>query len=177
MVESGSSGLTQSSVRSSNLALVLGQILHQGAPRSRADIAAQLGMTRSTVSRLVDDLIAGDVVEEGTAVGNGRGRPAVPLAVRRGAVHALGLEANVERLVATVVDLSGELLAVARRDLDVTALTPPDAMAQLADLAREALAAAPPGGRLAGAALAIPGWWTGSAGPCCARRTSRSGRG
>ncbi len=121
---SATSGLTQSSVRSSNLALVLGQVLHQSAPPSRADIAAQLGMTRSTVSRLVDDLIAGDVVEEGTAVGNGRGRPAVPLAVRRGAVHALGLEANVERLVATVVDLSGELLSVARREVDVTALAP-----------------------------------------------------
>ena len=115
---SATSGLTQSSVRSSNLALVLGQVLHQSAPPSRADIAAQLGMTRSTVSRLIDDLIAGDVVEEGAAVGSGRGRPAVPLTVRRGAVHALGLEVNVERLVATVVDLSGELLSVARREVD-----------------------------------------------------------
>ena len=154
---SATSGLTQSSVRSSNLALVLGQVLHQSAPPSRADIAAQLGMTRSTVSRLIDDLIAGDVVEEGAAVGSGRGRPAVPLTVRRGAVHALGLEVNVERLVATVVDLSGELLSVARREVDVTALAPQDAMRQLADLAGEALATVPPGGRLAGAALALPG--------------------
>ena len=63
---SATSGLTQSSVRSSNLALVLGQVLHQSAPPSRADIAAQLGMTRSTVSRLVDDLIAGVVLYTGT---------------------------------------------------------------------------------------------------------------
>ncbi|MFT3889308.1 MAG: ROK family transcriptional regulator [Arachnia sp.] len=148
-------GMTQSSVRSSNLALVLDQIV-KGSDLSRATIAANLGMTRSTVSRLVDDLIVGQVVEERAAVGSGRGRPAVPLTIRRGAVQGLGLEANVERLVATVVDLSGEPLAVARQDVDLTTIGPAEAMGRLAGLAESALREAP-AGRLAGAVLAIPG--------------------
>ncbi|HMR48747.1 MAG TPA: ROK family transcriptional regulator [Arachnia sp.] len=150
-------GMTQSSVRSSNLALILGHILRQDGRLSRADIAAQLGMTRSTVSRLVDDLIAGQVIAELDAVAGARGRPAVPLTVRRGSTQGIGLEINVERLVATVVDLSGEPLSVARRDLDVTALSPGRTMAQLAELAADALSAAPSGGRLAGTQLAFPG--------------------
>ena len=52
-------GMTQSSVRSANLALVLGRIVANSGSISRADIAHQLGMTRSTVSRLVDDLVIG----------------------------------------------------------------------------------------------------------------------
>ena len=73
--------------------------------------------TTITVGRLV--AATSPAWRAGAAVGSGRGRPAVPLTVRRGAVHALGLEVNVERLVATVVDLSGELLSVARREVEV----------------------------------------------------------
>ncbi len=150
-------GMTQSSVRSANLGLVLGRILELSGRVSRADIAGHLGMTRSTVSRLVDDLIAGELIEEMTAVSGARGRPAVPLAVRSRTVQALGLEVNVERIVATVVDLNGTLLAVAHRELRVTELSPAEAMAELAVLAERALADAPTGGRLAGAVLALPG--------------------
>lgn len=69
------SGMTQASVRARNLALVFGEVLTTVVPVSRADIAAKLGMTRSTVSRLVDDLILGGLIAEGEAVGGARGRP------------------------------------------------------------------------------------------------------
>lgn len=150
-------GMTQSSVRSANLALVLGRVVTNSGSISRADIAAQLGMTRSTVSRLVDDLVIGELVEEGATVAGARGRPAVPLSVRGNTVISLGLEVNVERLIATVVDLRGELLAVARRDVDVVAMSPAEAMSALAELATEALKDQPGNARLAGAVLALPG--------------------
>ena len=130
-VDNGSSGMTQASVRARNLALVYHEVLTSNEEAvSRADIAARLGMTRSTVSRLIDDLILGDLVEEGTAVGGSRGRPAVPLRAQPGSVFALGLEVNVERMVAALVDLTGEVRACHHLDAAVDELpldenTPP----------------------------------------------------
>ena len=69
------SGMTQSAMRSSNLALVFLRVVEHSGHVSRAGIAQQLGMTRSTVSRLVDELISGDLVSEGEAASAGRGRP------------------------------------------------------------------------------------------------------
>ena len=83
MATRGETGLTQASVRSTNLQLVLGAIQRGAGAVSRADIAAQLGMTRSTVSRLIDDLIVGRLVREGETSAGGRGRPAVPLNLQR----------------------------------------------------------------------------------------------
>ena len=150
-------GMTQASVRSSNLALVLRTIIDSGAPLSRADIAARLGMTRSTVSRLVDDLVAGQVVAEGETVSGARGRPAVPLSIRGGSVVGLGLEANVDRLVATLVDLAGNVLTTEAEQLELPELDFDDAMSRLSSLATAALKKAPDGARLVGSVLAIPG--------------------
>lgn len=172
---SATSGLTQSSVRSSNLALVLGQVLHQSAP-SRADIAAQLGA--DPLDRLPPDRRPHRGRRRREGRGQQRARPAPRRAAHRpprGRPRA-GPRVNVERLVATVVDLSGELLSVARREVDVTALAPQDAMRQLADLAGEALATVPPGVGSRGPRSPSRDWWTASAGPCCAHRTSPSGR-
>ncbi|NHB85022.1 MarR family transcriptional regulator [Tessaracoccus sp. HDW20] len=81
-VEPGSGRMTQSSVRAANLALVLSRIPGGTGTISRADIAAEVGMTRSTVSRLVDDLITGRLVHEGETTPGARGRPAVPLSLQ-----------------------------------------------------------------------------------------------
>lgn len=150
-------GMTQASVRSSNLALVLRTIIDAGAPLSRADIASRLGMTRSTVSRLVDDLVLGQLVAEGETVSGARGRPAVPLSIREGSVVGLGLEANVDRLVATLVDLAGNVISTETHETDLTDVGIDGAMSELSDLARTALAQGPDGARLVGAVLAVPG--------------------
>lgn len=150
-------GMTQASVRARNLALVLGEVMDNGGNVSRADIAGRLGMTRSTVSRLVDDLILGELVDEGEAVGGARGRPAVPLRIRSGTVFALGLEVNVERMVSTLVDLTGETVAREAIELNTTELTVEEAMGHLSELALKTLEAMPDGARVAGAILAVPG--------------------
>lgn len=153
---STSTGMTQASVRSTNLALVLQCVAQATSPISRADIAQQLGMTRSTVSRLVDDLVLGQLVVEGEALGGVRGRPAVPLYLSSGRVASLGLEVNLDRIVATVVDFDGTLLAVARESLDALSLGFDDTMGALRVLVEQVLDRVPVGARLTGAALAIP---------------------
>ncbi|GAB3962461.1 MarR family transcriptional regulator [Plantactinospora veratri] len=54
----------QASLREHNLALVLRQIATAGRPPSRADLATATGLTRATVSALVDDLITGRLLTE-----------------------------------------------------------------------------------------------------------------
>ena len=149
--------MTQASVRARNLALVFGEVLTTVVRVSRADIAAKLGMTRSTVSRLVDDLILGGLIAEGEAVGGARGRPAVPLMVRSGSVLALGLEINVERIVATLVDLTGAMVACHSVRVNTSELGLEASMARLCKLARRTLDEVPPDARVAGAMMAVPG--------------------
>ncbi|NUR16960.1 MAG: MarR family transcriptional regulator, partial [Dermatophilaceae bacterium] len=89
-----SAGARQSSLRESNLALVARTVCASSTPVSRAGVAARTAMTRSTVSRLVDDLVAAGVLAEiEPSSVTGPGRPATPLAPGT-ALAALGLQVN-----------------------------------------------------------------------------------
>ncbi|MDY5152419.1 helix-turn-helix domain-containing protein, partial [Actinotignum urinale] len=62
-----------------NTKLVLKTILSSKVPPSRADVAASTGLTRATVSRLVDSLLDCDIISELPPVKSAIGRPASPL--------------------------------------------------------------------------------------------------
>jgi predicted NBD/HSP70 family sugar kinase len=149
----------QSSVRAHNLALVLRQVADSANPISRATVAAATGLTRATVSALVDDLVAGGLLTElDPPPRTGAGRPAAGLALAPDGPAALGCEINVDYLAACVVDLTG---AVRHRLVEHADQRPAGAAAALAGLGRlaaraRALADAD-GLPLAGAALAVPG--------------------
>jgi predicted NBD/HSP70 family sugar kinase len=154
MMTASSAPVRQSSVRAHNLALVLRTVANRADRPSRAAIATVTGLTRATVSALVDDLIAG-----GLLVGldppprTGAGRPAAGLALSPDGPAGLGLEINVDYLAACVVDLTGTV-----RHRAVRASSPSVALSDLSLLAGEvAAAAAGEGLTLAGAALAVPG--------------------
>ncbi|QIK84380.1 ROK family transcriptional regulator [Sanguibacter sp. HDW7] len=101
----------QASLREHNLSLVLGHVLDADGPVSRADLAAATGLTRATVSALVDLLVESRVLAEGDPVQTGSaGRPAVPLTPARGTLAGLGLEVNVDYLGVRAVDLAGDVL-------------------------------------------------------------------
>lgn len=153
----GQPGAKQSDLRERNLSLVLRQVLACSEPPSRADVSALTGLTRSTVSRLVDELIGGGMLSELTATGTGRaGRPALPLIPRENALCTLGLELDVSHRSAFVLDLNGRVLASRAIESDHAGSDPVVAMGDLAALAREVLAEADPG-RLVGTAVAVPG--------------------
>lgn len=130
-----------------------------GNPPSRADLAAATGLTRATVSALVDDLLAGGLLAEvGPAPRTGAGRPATGLTLATNGLAGLGLEINVDYLAACVVDLSGAVRHRAVRHADLRPVPAETALDRIADLAAEAREAAGRQGlRLAGAALAVPG--------------------
>ncbi len=153
------SPVRQSGVRAHNLALVLRTVANSADPLSRAAVAGATGLTRATVSTLVDDLIAGALLSEvGPAPRNGAGRPAAGLRISPDGPAGLGLEINVDYRAACVVDLSG---AVRHRLLeagDQRPAGPAAALAGIARLAEQARELAERDGlTVAGAALAVPG--------------------
>lgn len=149
----------QGSLRELNLALVLGRIAAADRPPSRADLATATGLTRATVSAVVEDLLAGQLVSEAEpAPRAGAGRPARGLVLADQGPAGLGLEVNVDYLTVCVVDLAGQVRHRTVHRADLRPVAPEDALARLVDLAGQARAdAARQGLTLAGAALAVPG--------------------
>lgn len=151
------SNVRQSSLRESNLALVARTVYAAERPLSRAGVAVATSMTRSTVSRLVDDLVGGGVLAElAVPTVTGPGRPAIPLAPGRG-LAALGLQVNATYLAIRVVDLRGEVVAEGTEEDDFVGSEPAATLVRLGRLSRETLADVPGDVRVVGAALALPG--------------------
>ena len=110
----------QQLVREHNLALVLSHILEPKAPVTRAQIAQATGLTRATVSDLVESLVRGHMVTElAPRAAVGAGRPGVPLAPASGTIVGIGAEVAVDWLGVTAIDLSGRAVnqRVVERDL------------------------------------------------------------
>ncbi|MFC4898585.1 MarR family transcriptional regulator [Streptosporangium amethystogenes subsp. fukuiense] len=94
------------SMRARNLGVVLGEIRRNG-PVTRAALAEITGLTKTTVSKMVGDLIEAGMVAESGALRDGeRGRPGTAVVLSGRRVAALGLEINVDYLSACVVDLT-----------------------------------------------------------------------
>lgn len=149
-------GSTPAAVRMFNLARILKVVLGSPSSVSRADVALDLGLTRSTVSRLVDELVDAGFLVEGAPVSGPRGRPGIPLTAATGGLMALGMEVNADRIACMVVDLSGAVVAESINYVDVLACGPEDALAQLRDQAVSLLQDLPCDARIVGAHLAIP---------------------
>lgn len=149
----------QASLREINLALLLGRIAAAPRPPSRAELAADTGLTRATVSAVVDDLIGGGLVTEADpAPRTGAGRPARGLLLAGHGPAGLGLEINVDYLAACVLDLAGTVRHRTVHRVDLRPVSPTGTLALVAELAAQARADADAQGlTLAGAALAVPG--------------------
>ena len=152
--------LRQASLRHANLALVARTVLAADSPPSRADVAVVTSLTRSTVSRLVDELVAGGILEEVESVvgGPGRpGRPATPLRASTGRFAALGLQVGVGHLAVRLVDLTGTVLAERLQTADLAGSRPGSTLRRLRTMAGRVLESAPLGCHVVGAGLALPG--------------------
>ena len=162
--QSPHSGATNQNLRAHNLSLALRHILANPGAINRAGIAAQTGISRATMSRLVDELIATDLVEESDdklATG-GRGRPTSVLSPASGTVIALGLQVNISLLGAYLVDLSGNVLARETQDGDFSGSDPQTILRKLARMGRRVLHAGREEGTVfLGSALALPGLVSG----------------
>ena len=150
-------GARQSFLRESNLSLVARTVCASPVPLSRAGVAASTSMTRSTASRLVDDLVAAGILDElQPREVTGPGRPATPLVAGAG-LAALGLQVNAGAIAARVVDLRGRIVAQEVVADDFVGSDPAVVLARLSALSRSVIDRIPSGSTLVGAGVALPG--------------------
>lgn len=155
----------QHTLRERNLALVAQEVFSAPNPISRAGISQLTGLTRATVSALVDLLVDARIVAElSPTPPKGAGRPAVPLVPAAGTYFGIGLEVTVTNLTGVIYDLTGTELT--RLEVSHTyGISPSDAIDILAQLATKlisqatALFPAVPGTAplIAGVRLSLPG--------------------
>jgi predicted NBD/HSP70 family sugar kinase len=148
----------QRAVRRHNLGVVLRHVSEHG-PRSRATIALETGLNKTTVSSLVTELIGLDLlVERGLEQRGTVGRPGQVVELSGSGVVALGLEINVDYLAVRALDLTG---AERHRSLDVRdnrRVQIGEVLDRLGKLAGAALDAVHEEGlRPVGATVALPG--------------------
>ncbi len=144
-------------VRRHNAALVLDAVATLG-PLSRAQVAAHLGLTRATVGSIVDELRAAGLVSEHGTRSTGVGRPGTDLALDPSGGAGIGLEINVDGLVATVVDLTGAVRYRAVRAGDQRGRSASQVLRSAARLVDRAVAEAGRAGLpVRGIGVAVPG--------------------
>jgi predicted NBD/HSP70 family sugar kinase len=91
------------------------EMLYRQPGSSRTDLARWTGLSRATVSALIEELGYAGVVEEHdgpvTAAPRSSGRPPVLLSLVPGAGFAVGLDFGHQHIRVAICDLSGELVA------------------------------------------------------------------
>lgn len=149
---------TQQDMRRRNLAAVLYAVA-DGGPASRARVADRIGLTRTAVSTLVDDLLAaGLLAEAGLGHSGAPGRPGTVLALSDRGPCGLGAEIGVDHLAVCAVDLRGRVRARAAVDSANRGSAPGPVLARLAALVtrvHDEITAA--GLHPAGLRVAVPG--------------------
>lgn len=152
-------GVKSENVRASNMSTVLRNILASPGEVTRAGLSQRTGMTRATISRLVDDLVGAGLVRElEPGDGGGRGRPANRLTPAEGSAVALGVEVDVASLDVTLVDIAGRELGHRRIERDFADSAPEETMALAAREAHTLLEGTLPDGALfLGMGVGLPG--------------------
>ncbi len=107
----------QNLVRKHNTAIVLNVLRHR-APLSRAELAAYTGLNRSTVSSIVNGLVADHLVQETTLQSDRVGRPGMLLELNPNGGFAIGIEIGVDFISIIVADFVANVLWRDRVDTD-----------------------------------------------------------
>ncbi|UEJ81616.1 ROK family transcriptional regulator [Brachybacterium halotolerans subsp. kimchii] len=148
-------------LREHNLSLCLRTLSSAPEPLSRASLAARTGLTKPTVSKLIEELIGAGLVAEDAPLIHGTGRPMVPLRPARGTLLAIGLEVTADGVSCLATDLTGEVLAAADEPL-AAAGNPPSLVIEacgrlVAQVRGAASAESPTPLPVVGACAALPG--------------------
>ena len=146
---------TSSTLKEINLRTVL-DVIRTAPPVSRAEIARRTGISKPTVSALLQDLLEMGLVSETVREELGPTYGALFFAPRPEAAHVLALDVGARRLRGAVADLEGAVHI--RRDVPVEGMDAHQVVGTAATLAEELCAEAGIGrSALQHAAIGVPG--------------------
>ncbi|HBK46351.1 MAG TPA: transcriptional regulator [Xanthomonadaceae bacterium] len=144
---------------SRNEALVL-DLLRRDASLSRADLARATGLTKQSISRIVDALAEREFVTFGERVVNGPGKPGTLVHLQANAAYSVGISIAADRISGILTNLTGDVVqaekvAIAARDRE--------ALLDQVESLFEALVSRIPGQprRICGVGVALSGYFTG----------------
>ncbi len=130
--------------------------LHVDGPCTRATLAAELGLNRSTIKSVVDGLAeAGVVTEALPAQRRGAGRPSLMVLPQPEAAVVLAVDVRVEQVAMALVGIGGQVLGRHSWQLLDRTRTPEEVITHVADTAKllvDELAVRP-----AGVGVSVPG--------------------
>lgn len=148
-------GRNREDLREHNLSAIVG-LLHRFGTLSRAQLTSSTGLNRTTISNLVSELKNLGLVYESQSAGpTGVGRPSVMVSLSVDVV-AFAVNTALDATTVGVVNLLGQVLMKARRPNPAN-LTPTMAIQIANDLIIHMRAKLPPGTRIIGIGVAIPG--------------------
>ncbi|GIV60366.1 ROK family transcriptional regulator [Rhodocaloribacter litoris] len=104
-------------------------------PLSRAEIARRTELTPQTVSNLVRDLMALDLIVESGRRQEGRGAPSITLALNPDGAYSIGLDLDRDHLTALLVDHAGTVRQRIHHHLDFP--SPDEALALMVETVHE----------------------------------------
>ncbi|HEY0171655.1 MAG TPA: ROK family transcriptional regulator [Pyrinomonadaceae bacterium] len=137
-------------IRDINRQIVLNYVRERG-PISRAEIAQETALQRSTVSLIVDELKGGGLIEEVSGESRG-GRPPILLSLRTADPVAIGVDLGTITTVVATSDLAGRVLEQEEFPTDPEARR---TTARIVECAREFVRRG--GGTIEGVGVSLPG--------------------
>ena len=130
------SGARPDEARRHNRAALLRR-LHVDGPCTRATLASELGLNRSTIKAVVDGLAeAGVVTEALPAQRNGAGRPSLMVLPEPEAAVVLAVDVRVEQVAMSMVGIGGQVLGRHSWNLHHRTRTPGEVITHVAESAQ-----------------------------------------
>lgn len=155
MTSTPATGARPDEVRRHNRTVLLRR-LHVGGPCTRAALATELGLNRSTIKALVDGLAETGVVEERVPrQRSGAGRPSLLVLPQPHAAVVLAVDVRVEQVSIALVGLGGEILGRNSWNLRVRTREPDEVITHVVDSTQ--VLAADLGVRMVAAGISVPG--------------------
>ncbi len=111
--------MTTDAVQTGNGVSQLFQLLRDGVPRTRAELAKSTGLARSTVAVRVDELMRMGLITPVAEAASTGGRPPSQFAINPAAKVVVAADVGASHATVAISDLAGTVLAEKTTDLDV----------------------------------------------------------
>jgi len=105
---------TQESIQEHNLGLIL-RLIKENKNFSRVRLSSKTGLSKSTISGLVDILISKKIITEGDKINSSRGKKPTILQFNKTYCHIVAINMGINFITVVITDLYGEILCKVKK--------------------------------------------------------------